>query len=85
MSASDRDIRIVEECESSDEPCIVFRAKDKHAVNLLQRYLDWLLDDGAEEGMLNAVGRRIREFHDWQEANPDKVKAPDLRPGESTT
>lgn len=85
MTISERDLRIAKECADTDEPCIVFRAKDKHAMTLLDFYLEELCgnDPDITDEFIAAVEERVQHFRSWQAANPDRVKTPDLREGES--
>lgn len=85
MTVSERDQRIIEECKASDEPCIVFRGKDALVPGLLEMYAQESSRQGATSDFKDAVMTRWQEICDWQEDNPDRVKIPDLRPGEATS
>jgi len=82
MPVSERNRRIFEECAASDEPCIVFRAKDYIAPDVLNFYKQEAQQDGCAPEFIEAVESHLGKFIDWQKANPDKVKHPDLREGE---
>lgn len=85
MTVSDRDLRIIEECKTSDEPCIVFRGKDTLLLPLLAEYVRDAANSGAATEFLQAITERYEQVDMWQINNPDKVKVPDLRPGEATS
>lgn len=84
MTVSDRDLRIIEECKASDEPCIVFRAQDVLLPIVLEHYLHHAGREGASPEFLRAVQQRWQEVVDWQE-DTGKAKVPDLREGEATS
>lgn len=86
MTVSDRDLRIIEECKASDEPCIVFRAQDRYAPSVLRSYLEILSPDPSiTDEFRDAVLERIKEMDAWQAENNLKVHTPNLRPGEATS
>lgn len=78
-----RDQRIVRECEESGEPFFVLRAKDRLAPAGVAAYGDVAEANDCDEDFLGRVNDRVAEFQAWQEANPGRVKTPDLRPDES--
>lgn len=84
MTVSERDQRIVQECLETDEPTIVFRAQDKLLLSVLQHYHEKAKAEGATADFLAAVDRRFKEVTNWQLANVDRIKTPDLRAGENT-
>lgn len=85
MGITDRDRRIAKVCSETTEPCIVFRGKDKLLPDLLEKYAEELIDAGASQEMVDAIEQRRNEVLKWQEDNTDRVKVPDLRPGEKIT
>lgn len=85
MPLSQRDARIAQECSASDEPCIVFRAKDVLLPQLLETYAREAEFNGCDSDFVDAVRERWQQVVDWQLSNPDITKTPDLREGESTS
>lgn len=61
-----------------DEPCMVFRARDKHAHKALKAYYNALLDDmDVDDQHLDAVGRRIKAFRRFRVSHSSRMKTPD--------
>ena len=58
-----------------DEPVIVFRARDNHALDVLRFYLSVI--SNAEHAI--AVGKRIDDFAAFKAAHPDRMKEPDTQ------
>lgn len=85
MTISARDRRIAKVCSETTEPCIVFRAQDGILPDLLKSYRDALVEFNASSEMVAAIDQRRDEVIKWQDDNPDRVKIPDLRPGEKLT
>lgn len=56
-----------------DEPVMVFRGRDKHAVRLITLYLGMVADIDHQD----AVEGRLRQFEDFASAFPDRMKEPD--------
>lgn len=83
MTVSERDARIIRDCQDTDEPTIAFRAQDKLLPALLIYYRGRAIEEGASEDFIAAVDRRYAEVIAWQMENP--IKTPDLRPGEATS
>jgi hypothetical protein len=65
-----------------DEPVIVLRAQDMHAIAALSVYWQACADGGADDEHLKAITETHRRFSLWQQQNPGKVKGPDTQPGE---
>lgn len=61
----------------TDEPLILFRAKDKLTPQLLENYKKLCQDAGSPPQQISSLDQLIQQFKDWQTANPDKVKIPD--------
>lgn len=79
MTISARDARIIEKVKDTDEPIIVFRGQDRHAVGMLRDYLTRLWSDSeVKDEMKDAVTDKAKEFMEWQDKNHAKVKTPDL-------
>ena len=60
-----------------DEPLILFRAKDKLLVQLLEFYMKLCGDGGSPESQLSLLKQRIDLIKSWQADHPDKLKIPD--------
>lgn len=56
-----------------DEPIMLLRAKDKHALPTIYDYAERIADP--EHG--NAVFARAQEFHNFRERFPELMKEPD--------
>jgi hypothetical protein len=56
-----------------DEPVMVFRAKDKHAIGALMYYLQ-LCDNPDHRAVVKS---RIQDFQAFAAANPERMKEPD--------
>lgn len=57
-----------------DEPIIIFRARDRHTVAVLEFYKSLVSDEHHIEG----INDRIEEFSSYQSNNPDLVKEPGI-------
>jgi hypothetical protein len=57
----------------ADEPVFIFRARDKHAVEVLEFYRDLVRDSSHRE----AVDKRTGHFYVFKNANPWRMKEPD--------
>lgn len=64
-----------------DEPIIVFRARDKHAAELLVIYARMCQDPQHQE----AARRRAAQFSNWASIHPDRMKEPDTKMDEGWT
>lgn len=58
-----------------DEPVIIFRARDRHAVKVLGFYLSKVANHTHRE----AVFKRLQQFHVWAEDHPERMKEPDTQ------
>lgn len=56
-----------------DEPIFLLRARDRHAIFALTKYLQACEDASQRE----AVWFRINQFVDWAQRHPDRMKEPD--------
>jgi len=59
-----------------DEPVIVFRARDRLTLRLIQHYADLCDIAGSPARHISLVRDTFRRFADWQEKNPDKIRVP---------
>jgi hypothetical protein len=66
--------RVSGEAIPDDEPVIIFRARDRHAVSVLQYYLSLATDAHHQQAILD----RIEEFSAYREANPGRLKEPGI-------
>jgi hypothetical protein len=57
-----------------DEPVIIFRARDRHALNVLAYYLSLARDDHHQHAILD----RMDEFLTFRRANPERMKEPGI-------
>jgi hypothetical protein len=65
---------------SDQEPVMLFRAQDKHALMALEAYLDAVKDDPEVSGeLVVAVRDQIARFQNWR--NDYDVKTPDMPVG----
>lgn len=70
--------RIIKECEKSDEPYFVFRAKDFFSVQVLAHYQKLIEDFGPSNiEFQEVVSKATQAFKDWQRDNMGKVRYPD--------
>lgn len=60
-----------------DEPVIMFRARDKLAVDIIGYYLFRSIQAGSSRGHLKVVMGSLEEFRYWQEQHPDELKLPE--------
>ena len=60
-----------------DEVVVVFRARDKQLLELLDYYHDICHRDGAEKGFLNVTKKEIIAVRRWQQDNVYLVELPD--------
>jgi len=62
-----------------DEPVCLFRAQDRNFVALLEAYAGILRrDPQVEANIVYSVETHIMRAKQWQNANPGRVKAPDI-------
>ncbi|WP_084398328.1 hypothetical protein [Henriciella aquimarina] len=69
-----------------DEPCMVFRARDRHAISVIKHYISQLIEDpDVPSEHLNAVLGRLDAFREFRADHPQRMKAPDtlLTPGDN--
>lgn len=57
-----------------DEPVIIFRARDRHAIPVLREYLTMATDEHHRQ----AIRDRLAEFSTYREAHPDRMKEPGI-------
>ena len=66
-----------------DEPCMVFRARDIHAMAAIRAYLHAITDDDdVPLEHLAAVARRLKAFQGFKEDQPARMKTPDTEPAD---
>jgi hypothetical protein len=70
-----------------DEPIFIFRARDRYAVHALDAYLNRLPinPDPTQNTHWHAVRHRTKDFDDFAEAHPERMKQPDTAPPQSET
>ncbi len=64
--------RVSGEAIPDDEPVIIFRARDKHAIGVLAFYRELVGDPHHRE----AIDDRLAEFLAYRNAHPERVKEP---------
>lgn len=72
-----KDKKIIKQAKESDEPIIVFRAKDILSTMVLQHYLGLVEMYAADLEFEADLVERLNEFRTWQRDNPSRVKLPD--------
>jgi len=65
--------RVSGEAIPDDEPVIIFRARDRHALRVLRFYLT-LVDEHHRQAILD----RINAFQAFEQAHPDRLKEPGI-------
>jgi hypothetical protein len=60
-----------------DEPVIVFRARDRLTVDVLDDYLRRCAAAGSPQRHLDLVQGTRELFRQWQQDHPDRVRTPD--------
>lgn len=68
--------RSTDEPIPDDEPIFIFRARDKHARDVLLHYSLLVEDDNHRRVIL----RRCGEFDQFTQAHPERMKEPDSAP-----
>lgn len=66
--------RVSGEAIPDDEPVILFRARDRKALEVLTFYQSICEDQHHRQ----AIQDRINEFHTYQETHPERVKEPGI-------
>ena len=64
--------RVSGEAIPDDEPVIIFRARDWHALSVLNYYHSLVADDHHAQGVME----RIDEFREFRKAHPERMKEP---------
>ena len=60
-----------------DEPVIVFRARDRLTVPMLEHYMELCAGAGSPSRHVGLVRGTQERFLAWQDAHPDQVRTPD--------
>lgn len=66
--------RVSGEVIPDDEPVIIFRARDQHAISVLTYYLSLARDEHHQR----AISDRLSEFRAYREARPELIKEPGI-------
>lgn len=78
MALSEKDQAIIDACRDTDEPIIVFRAKDMFSTSVIARYRDqYRMHGPGRTAFVEQISERLSEFEQWQQENFAKVKYPD--------
>lgn len=64
--------RVSGEAIPDDEPVILFRARDNHAIPTLLAYLDMVADPHHRQAVMD----RLEEFSSYRAAHPERLKEP---------
>lgn len=65
----------------SDEPLILFRGRDRLAVDMLEHYRKLCIDDGCNDFQLSQVDALLNSFKKFAEDHPDIMKQPGVTRG----
>jgi len=74
---TDRDKKIIADCEAQGIPMFVLTAKDELSTSIIDLYAQDAEDAGCTPEFVKGVTERVTEFEEWQAANPTMVKLPD--------
>jgi len=66
--------RVTGEVIPDDEPIILFRARDWHAIAVLERYRFLVSDEHHQR----AVDLALQDFRTFKEKHPDRMKEPGI-------
>jgi len=64
-----------------DEPIFFFRARDKHALEVLRYYKVVCRDDGCTDWHLGMLRDAIQDFERFKNDHPDRMKQPGVSMG----
>jgi hypothetical protein len=70
--------RVSGEAIPDDEPVIIFRARDIHAVDTLWEYFNRLPRDPRSSHHLKAVIEKIEDFQEYARTHPLEMKEPGI-------
>lgn len=65
-----------------DEPVMVFRARDVHALHVINHYLFLLSEAEGDDDHILAVLKRKNAFFDFRARHADRMKEPDTEPSD---
>jgi len=60
-----------------DEPVMLFRARDKHAVTLVRYYYQICSEDNCSDEHMQGIQARVEDFEEFCLYHPDRMKQPD--------
>lgn len=69
------------EAVPDDEPLILFRARDRHALRMLQYYRTLCLVDGCTDFHMAGIDNRIGAFETFAAEHPERLKQPGITRG----
>ncbi len=78
------DIRIINELSQAipeDEPMILFRARDRHALAMLHAYLQICIEDNCKSRHIVGIQKRIAAFGEFAREHPERMKQPGITEG----
>jgi trehalose-6-phosphate synthase len=64
-----------------DEPLLLFRARDRHVLAMLQRYRELCVLDGCTDYHLKGIDNRLEAFRRFREEHPERMKQPGITEG----
>lgn len=71
--------------EVPEDEFVVFRAHDRLLMPVLRTYYATCVAEGADSSQCQAVLDLVGRVAAWQAAHPDRLKLPDVEPGEIRT
>ena len=78
------DIRIINELSQAipeDEPMILFRARDRHALTILHYYLEVCKQDDCNSRHIVGIQKRIAAFGEFAREHRERMKQPGIMEG----
>ena len=64
-----------------DEPLILFRAHDRHALAMLHFYRELCKKDGCTDFHMRGIDNRIDAFGEFADIHPDRMRQPGITRG----
>lgn len=64
-----------------DEPIMLFRARDRNALNMLHYYATLCMEDGCNDFQMEGIKNRIDAFEKFKQCHSDRMKQPGITRG----
>ncbi len=64
-----------------DEPLILFRARDHHAIAMLRYYRNLCANDGCTDFHMKGIDNRLSAFEEFAVNHPERMKQPGITKG----